>query len=117
MDRFGNDDAGFSVDFDATAITIAVHGWGFWSAEIASAFDTTVRKVCSRSPKGASLLIDMSHLKPMREEGQRAFARLMGELRALGIVKTIVTTTSQLTKLQLIRLSAEAGAAASVQFT
>ena len=117
MNRIGNDEAGFSVAFDATASTVSVRGWGFWGADVANAFDSTVQKVCLTSPKGASLVIDMSQLKPMREEGQRAFSRLMAALRGLGIVSTIVMTTSQLTKMQLLRLSAEAGTLSSVKFT
>jgi hypothetical protein len=116
MNRIGNDEAGFSVTFDAEASTVSVRGWGFWGPDVANAFDSTVQKVCLSSP-GASLVIDMSQLKPMREEGQRAFTRLMSALHGLGIVSTIVMTTSQLTKMQLLRLSAEAGAAGSVKFT
>jgi hypothetical protein len=109
MDRIGNDDAGFSVVFDSATGAVCVQAWGFWNAEIAGAFDATVQKVCLTSPKGSSLVMDMSRLKPMREEGQRSFGKLMAALRALGIINTTVVTTSQLTKLQLLRLSAEAG--------
>ncbi len=117
MNRIGNDEAGFSVAFDSAASTVSVRGWGFWGPDVANAFDSAVQKACLTSPKGSALVIDMSQLKPMREEGQRAFTRLMSALRGLGIVSTMIMTTSQLTKMQLLRLSAEAGAAGSVKFT
>jgi hypothetical protein len=76
-----------------------------------------VYEVCKASPKGASLLMDMSELKPLREEGQKSFGALIRMLPGLGIAKTSVHTSSQLTKLQLLRLVAEHGMKNAVEFT
>lgn len=94
-----------------------MRGWGFWNPNVADAFAATVSEVCNASPRGAALLMDMSELKPLREEGQRSFGTLIRLLRGLGVGRTAVTTASHLTKLQLLRLVAEHGAKDSVQFT
>ena len=117
MKRIGDAAAGFSVVFDPSAGAVQVRGWGFWSATISSSFAASVAEVCKASPSGSSLAIDMTELKPLREEGQEAFGTLMRHLRELRIGKIIVATTSQLTKLQLLRLVAEHGMKDSVQFT
>jgi len=116
MKSIGDAAAGFSAVFDAERLAIRVRGWGFWSADVCGAFATTVSEVCSASPKGSSLLMDMTDLKPLRDEGQRAFGLLIGQLRQLGVGSTSVTTSSHLTKLQLLRLVAENGMKDSVQF-
>jgi hypothetical protein len=84
---------------------------------VSSSFASAVTEVCKASPRGASLLLDMTQLKPLREEGQQAFGALLGLLRGLGIGKTTIATTSHLTRLQLIRLVAEHGVKSSIQFT
>jgi threonine/homoserine efflux transporter RhtA len=49
----------------------------------------------------------MRDLKPMREEGQKSFASLVRALPSLAVTRATVVTSSQLTKLQLVRLAAE----------
>jgi hypothetical protein len=61
--------------------------------------------------------MDMTQLKPLREEGQQAFAALFGLLRGLRVGTTTIATASHLTRLQLIRLVAEHGVKSSIQFT
>lgn len=117
MKRVGDTAAGFSVVFDPESAAVKVRGWGFWSAAISSSFATSVSEVCNANPRGSALVIDMSDLKPLREEGQQAFSMLMRLLRGLGVGKTTVATTSHLTKLQLLRLVADQGMKDSVQFT
>jgi hypothetical protein len=115
MQRFGDDSAGFSVDDPATA-RILVKGWGFWSVEVASAFAPAVTKACEGRPQGTILILDMSDLKPMREEGQQSFSHLLASLSNLAIAQVSVTTTNPLTKLQLVRLVAESRTAAHVEW-
>jgi hypothetical protein len=76
-----------------------------------------VSDACRASPKGAPLLLDMTDLKPLREEGQRSFGALLSCLRELGVGRTTVTTASHLTRLQLLRLAAEHAPKDSVEFT
>jgi len=116
MKRVGDDLSGFSTDYDVEAGAVRVRAWGFWSAAVAETFTQAVSGTCRASPKGAPLLMDMTDLKPLREEGQRAFGGLVGCLRELGVSRTTVTTASHLTKLQLLRLVAEHAPKDSVEF-
>ena len=49
----------------------------------------------------------MSDLKPMREEGQKSFGTLLRALPTLAVKRASILTSSQLTRLQLVRLAAE----------
>jgi hypothetical protein len=107
MQRVGDDGAGFSVDVDVAANAIRVRAWGFWTADVAAEFRTIVSDACRNRPRGASLAFDMTELKPMRDEGQKAFGSVLAALPRLGITNATVSTGSQLTKLQLLRISGE----------
>jgi hypothetical protein len=116
MDRIGDDQAGFSVGYDPVRGIIEVIAWGFWTADVATAFATKVASACRERPGSTSLVLDMKELKPMREEGQRSFATLVRALPSLGVSRASVVTTSQLTKLQLMRLATENGAGAQIEW-
>jgi hypothetical protein len=116
MQTVGSDDAGFSVQFDELAKRLRVVGWGFWDVGVAGAFDRVVLDACRGRPPGFELSIDMRELKPMRDEGQAAFANVVRMSEALGVSQTTVITTSHLTKLQLLRIVREAGTAAKAKF-
>jgi len=116
MKRIGNDEAGFTVALDAEAGAIRVRGWGFWSVEVATAFADTVAEACHPRQKGGVLLMDMTGLKPMRDEGQQSFGALMTALPRLGIVRASLLIDSPLTKLQLLRLVTQHGRKDVVQF-
>jgi hypothetical protein len=117
MDRFGSDQAGFTVEYEADTRTVCVEAWGFWDASVASSFGSVVRDACRGRPRGTTLKLDMSRLKPMRDEGQKSFAVLMGCVGGLGIQETRIQTSSELTKLQLLRIVAENGAREHTRFT
>ncbi len=104
MESFGDERAGFSVDYDPATKTVHVHGWGFWGAEVASAFGDAVEQACRTSPHGARLRMDLADLKPMRDEGRRSFGDLVGALPRLGIDDATIAIGSQITKLQLLRI-------------
>src|SRR5690349_1619833 len=106
MQRIGDDTTGFTVEVPSPG-SIRVTGWGFWSVDVALAFANTVIDACRAQPRGASLRIDMSKLKPMRDQGQQAFGALMRAVRDLGLSTTSVVTANPLTKLQLVRLATE----------
>jgi hypothetical protein len=114
MERVGTDEAGFSVTKDPLG-PIRVVGWGFWGPEIAQAFDKSVLSAC-RQAGATRLVLDMTDLKPMRDEGQRAFASTFTMLKMIGITQTSVLTSSHLTKLQLLRIAKDAGPKDGVQF-
>jgi hypothetical protein len=117
MKRIGDDQAGFSVVFDAEAGAFRVRGWGFWNIEVATAFAKTVAEVCHTGQRGGVLLMDMTGLKPLRDEGQESFGALMDALPKLGIARASLVIDSPLTKLQLLRLVTQHGRKDFVQFT
>jgi len=117
MTQFGDSQAGFSVAFHPDEAAVRVRAWGFWSALVAAQFGNAVREACHDCPRGTALVLDMTELKPMRDEGQVSVGVLMKVLPKLGLAKTTVMTSSHLTKLQLLRLATECGVKDLVQFT
>lgn len=107
MQHFGDEAAGFSIEFDIVSGAVGVRAWGFWSADVAKVFGPAVRDACRNKPAGTLVRMDMTALKPMREEGQFSFGSLLTQLPDLGIGGLRIQTGSQLTKLQLLRISAE----------
>jgi hypothetical protein len=117
MARVGDDKAGFSMrDDDPSPHRVEVIAWGFWTIEVAAAFASTVIARIRERPRGVQLLLDMSELKPMREQGQDAFATLIRALPSLGVVKTQVVTTSPLTRLQLVRVATQTGVGSTIEW-
>ena len=116
VQRMGDDQAGFSVTFDATMAAVRVRAWGFMSPEVAGAFGILVRDTCRVSPKQSALVMDMTELKPMRDEGQASFRILMDALPSLHMSSTTVLVTSQLVKLQLLRIANQTAAKGSLRF-
>jgi len=117
VQRFGDDEAGFSVDVDTTARAVKIDGWGFWDPKVAAAFDSIVIEVCRGAPRGSDVSIDMGRLKPMRDEGQSAVAHVVSTLAQLKVGTIAFTTTSHLTKLQLMRIVRDAAPKDRVSFT
>jgi hypothetical protein len=115
MQRIGDDSAGFSVDRTGPD-RILVKAWGFWSVDVSSIFEATVASACSARPKGSALHLDMTEVKPMRDEGQQAVMRLLRALPSLGIIRAVIAVTNPLTKLQLVRLATESRTAAGIEW-
>jgi hypothetical protein len=106
MQRFGEDQAGFSVAYDSSTRLVNVVAWGFWSRETAASFANIVLEACKKASFGTCLTLNMTDLKPMREEGQRAWSALMNGLPGISRIDRVsVTTGNALTKLQLLRLT------------
>ncbi|HEX6273059.1 MAG TPA: hypothetical protein VFZ53_08465 [Polyangiaceae bacterium] len=116
MDSVGDENAGFSFGFDSPKGVFEVRAWGFWNVDIATAFGVRVVGMLGQQPGAKRLVLDMTALKPMREEGQRSFANVCRALRNVGVTNTTVVTSSQLTKLQLARIVTESGASTTVQW-
>jgi hypothetical protein len=114
MPIVGDNEDGFSVETEVGG-EVRVGCWGFWSVETAAAFEPTVCRACG-SRRGVSVVFDMTRLKPMRDQGQAAFGRVMARLSSLGVAGASVVTVSQVTKLQLLRLVREHAAPGLVQF-
>ena len=108
MEKVGDELAGFSVDA-APPDSVKVKGWGFWSVPVATAFAGAVLDAC-RQARGATLMLDLCDLKPMRDEGQQSLSRVLRTAPGLGIAAISIITTNPLTRLQLVRLATESGA-------
>jgi hypothetical protein len=102
------------VSRDATG-QVRVVGWGFWGPDVAQAFDKSVLSGC-RLAGASRLVLDMTDLKPMRDEGQRAFASTLTMLKMVGVTQAVLITSSPLTKLQLLRIVKDSGAKDLVLF-
>lgn len=109
MEKVGDELAGFSVSA-APSDGVKVKGWGFWSVPVATAFAGAVLEACRTQARGAPLTLDLSDLKPMRDEGQQALSRVLRAAPGLGIGAISIVTTNPLTRLQLVRLATESGA-------
>jgi hypothetical protein len=116
MQRIGDGEAGFSVDFDPSTAALRVDAWGFWGAEVASAFGETVLEATRKAGSVQRCVFNMTRLKPMREEGQLAWSMLVAELSRLGVAETTVATASHLTKMQLLRLAKQSSGRMSLQW-
>jgi hypothetical protein len=115
MQRVGDESAGFTVEVTAPD-RVQVRAWGFWSVQVASAFEPTVAEACRRQAKGGTVVLDMGEVKPMREEGQQAVCHLVRALPTLGITRVSIVTTNPLTKLQLVRLVTESRTSATIEW-
>jgi hypothetical protein len=114
MGRGGTEESGYSVSVDAPARTIRVEAWGFWSVEVCSTFGKALLDACRSSPV-RRVEMETSRLKPLREEGENAWAMAMGALPGVGI-EAVVVKTNSLTKLQLLRIARHSASKDMVQF-
>lgn len=115
MQRVGDDTSGFSVDHPGPDATL-VRAWGFWTVEVATAFTQVVIEACRGRAHGGNLTLDMSDIKPMREEAQQSFARVVHALPGAGVHRVSILTRNPLTKLQLARLVTESRTKATVEW-
>ena len=116
MPRVGDDESGFSVDVDAPVGGVQVTAWGFWGVDVARRFVPTVSGACRAAAGHARLSMDMTRLKPLRDEGQDAVGNLFSALSELGIRQVSVSTSSHLTKLQLMRIAKGRAPKTAVEF-
>jgi hypothetical protein len=114
--RVGSELAGFEVLADETG-AVFVRAWGFWDVEVANQFGDAVVGALEGKPNVPQVVMDMSELRPMREEGQDSFGRVVKTLSSRGISRVTVATTSQLVRLQLIRLANANAPKGFVEFT
>ncbi len=106
--RFGTGEAGFSIDEDA-ASTLRLETWGFWDSELAGTF-VRVAVDNVRARRHGRIVVDVTRLKPQREEGQTALRSLMGAIRSAGGARVVaVVGDNTLTKMQLIRIGRDVG--------
>ena len=113
---FGDPESGFAVSFDIATRTVRVDGWGFWGVGIAPRFREAVLEAFRVGPSARRLELELTRLKPLREEGEEAWLHLVTNLPKMG-VEEIVVATNSLTKLQLLRLVRQSVSKNLVQFS
>jgi hypothetical protein len=111
---FGDSKGGFRTS--AGAGVLRVKGWGFWPKDVAKAFGPAVCGACRKMPGVRSLDLDMTGLQPMRDEGQEGFAQIMSAISEMSLSEVVITTSSHITKLQLLRLAREKAPKGVVRF-
>jgi hypothetical protein len=116
VQRFGNDDSGFSITNEEVA-HVRVEGWGFWDPDVAADFERATLEACREAQRPLQLELDMTRLRPQRDEGQAAFKRLLAALTALGAERAVVRAASALTKMQLMRIVRENTPKGLVEFS
>jgi hypothetical protein len=114
MDRVGTDESGFTVSVDLVARGVRIEAWGFWPVEVCSAFGQNVVDAFRRSVGLRRLEMEATRLKPLREEGERAWEFLLSSLPTG--VEVFVVKTNSLTRLQLMRIAKLARDKKLVQF-
>ncbi len=107
MQRFGDETEGFTVERAAAGIRLKT--WGFWGADLATKFVPAVVAALRETPSEGNLEIDVSELRPLRDEGQRAFEQLLKQLTTSGSRDVVIRNSSALTKLQMMRLVRDIG--------
>lgn len=113
--QVGDASGGYSVRTDDESGEIQVTAWGFWNVDVATSFRPTVLEACTTRPS-KRLVLDLRKLRPMRDEGQQGVSAVMAAVLRLGIERVSVITSSQLTKLQLLRIVRESVAKDRVDF-
>ncbi len=104
------------MDYDTSTSTLRVRGWGFWAPDVALQFGSIVNGLLQTHADVTTLIMDLTKLKPMRDEGQESFGVLVASLRRKGGPHLTISTNSHLTKLQLLRIVAERGAGGNGAF-
>ncbi len=99
----GDPQAGFAIECAATAMT--VRAWGFWAPALSTQFAVQVTAALKDHPHTTALTIDVSELRPLRDEGQQAFGLLLARALANGLCQVVIRAPSAITKLQMMRLA------------
>lgn len=112
MKRAGDEEAGFSVE--RAFGELRVRAWGFWSAELATQFDHATVSEVQGGPSLAQVWLDVGSLKPMRDEGQRAWLSFLCLLYAAGVRSIKTIEPPPITKLQMMRLCRSVGVSITI---
>ncbi len=114
LPKYGDENEGFSID--ASGSLLVVSGWGFWSVELSTRFESVANDVLS-SCTAERLILSLGGLRPLRGEGQEAFRSVITHALARGIFEVEFRSVSALTKLQMLRLCRELGALEKARFS
>lgn len=86
-----------------------MRAWGFWSSELASEFNHAGTSAIQSGTRLLLVWLDVGDLKPMRDEGQRAWSLFLSLVRAAGVQSIKMIEPPPITKLQIMRLGRNVG--------
>lgn len=107
MAFLGTESAGYRVT--TTQDGLEIESWGFWTPDIASAFEAEVIAVCRSMPRIVSCHWNAADMKPQADHGQWAIRNLMILLSSLHVLDCQIVADNALTMMQLRRLARECG--------
>jgi hypothetical protein len=117
--RYGNDESGFTVGNGTNGESgrVVVEGWGFWDVGLAADFERATLAVCREAKRPLRVTLDLSRLRPQRDEGQEAIAKVLGTLVLLGMERAVIKAASAITKMQLMRIARATTPTGLVEFS
>jgi hypothetical protein len=107
MAFLGTESAGYRVA--TTQDGLEIESWGFWTPEVASAFEEEVIAACRSVPQLLSCHWNAADMKPQAEHGRGAVRSLMILLSSLQVPDCQIVADNALTMMQFRRLARECG--------
>lgn len=107
MAFLGTESAGYRVT--TTQDGLEIESWGFWTPEIANAFDAEVMAACRSMPRVVSCYWNAADMKPQAGHGRGAVRNLMILLSSLRVSNCQIVADNALTMMQFRRLARECG--------
>ena len=105
MVAFGDEHAGFSVEYDGRLRAVRLDTWGFWPSHVAQEVAARVRDAFGAAGSPSCFIINASRLVPQRDEGQKALADLLTSVASLNASTIAVIVPNVLMKMQFVRIS------------
>lgn len=107
MAFLGTESAGYRVAL--TQDGLEIESWGFWTPDIANAFEAEVMAACRNLPQLLSCHWNAADMKPQAEHGRVAVRNLMILLSSLQVPDCQIVADNALTMMQFRRLARECG--------
>lgn len=108
MASIGPESAGYCITTGDEGV-LQIESWGFWTAQMAAAFEFEALVACHRLAPLQSCEWDAAQMKPQGEHGQIAIRKLMSLLGSMGVPDCQIIADNALTLMQLRRLARECG--------
>lgn len=108
MAFIGTESAGYHVSITQDGC-LQIESWGFWSLDVANAFEVEASAACRSVPKVQSCDWNASEMKPQAEHGRDSIRNLMILLSSLRVAHCQIVADNALTMMQFRRLARECG--------
>jgi len=104
MAFIGTESAGYRITTDEDG-HLVIESWGFWSAELATAFEFEALAACRKLPSVQGCEWNAADMKPQAEHGRTAIRNLMALLSSMNVADCQIVADNALTMMQLRRLA------------